>query len=96
LGDFGVTGYLVDPKISLVRLNADGTTTTIATKDDWSTGGQAAQIANAASAVGAFSLVSGSKDAALIANVETGLYTIVVEGVSGGTGTALAEVYSLE
>jgi hypothetical protein len=45
------------------------------------------------SAVGAFALPTGSKDAALVATLGPGSYTAVVSGVSNTTGTALVEMY---
>lgn len=89
LAGFGVGGALADPTITLYRGG-----TVVATNDNWSAGPEAAELAFAASAVGAFPLPSGSRDAALLATLPAGSYTAVVSGVGNTTGTALVEIYS--
>jgi hypothetical protein len=81
------TGTLADPRVRVVKDGVD-----IASNDDW--GGDAAIIA-AQSQTGAFALAGDSRDAALIATLEPGLYTAIVSGADGGTGLALVEAYSL-
>ncbi len=83
LTGFGVAGALADPSLSLVSGTA-----TVATNDNW-----LATDAATMSAVGAFSLPSGSKDSALVATVSTGAYTSPVTPLGGGSGVALLEVY---
>ena len=56
---------------------------------------EAARRRFTATASGAFPLVAGSRDAALVVNLPEGGYTVQVSGVAGGTGVALVEVYSL-
>jgi len=89
LGDFGVSGTLGDPILSLY--NKDGVV--IAQNDNWSSGTDAAAIAAAASQVQAFPLVQGSKDAALLLYLAPGSYTAIVRGVGDTTGVALVEAY---
>jgi len=43
--------------------------------------------------LGAFGLGSGSKDAALLVELDPGVYTAQVAGASGGSGEALVEIY---
>ena len=45
--------------------------------------------------VGAFSLTAGSRDAALVAALSAGAYTVQVSGVNNLTGEALVEIYEL-
>jgi hypothetical protein len=52
-------------------------------------------IVNTASAVGAFTLPSGSKDAAFLLYLPSGTYTAQVSGVNSTTGVALVEVYEV-
>jgi hypothetical protein len=59
--------------------------------NDW---GGTAELSAAFSQVGAFTLPSGSKDAALLVTLPAGNYSVQVNGV-GGTGTALVEVYEV-
>jgi len=91
LGAYGVPGVLADPKLELTTLQG----TSLAANDDWGSS-DAAAIAAAASAAGAFALDGGSKDAALIATLPAGSYTAIAKGVSDTTGIALVEVYDLD
>lgn len=94
LADFGVTGFLEDPKLVLYR-GTEGGEEIINLNDDWSDAPNAAAIAEAAAEVGAFSLVPGSADAVVLTVLPPGKYTAQVEGADGGIGEALVEVYRL-
>lgn len=87
LGNFGVTGFLADPKVELFS-----GPTKANENDDWNGN---AQIAAATTQVGAFAFSStGSKDAALYnPGFATGSYSVQITGNNGGTGVALAEIY---
>ena len=91
LAAFGVTGTLAAPVLTL----ASGSTI-VATNRGWSTAANAAQIASAAAATGAFALAAGSGDSALLATLAPGGYTAKVEGAGGTTGVALVEVYEVD
>ena len=84
---FGVQGVLANPKITVFSGNNP-----IATNDDWD-----ASLAGTMSAVGAFPLTAGGKDAALLLVVDAQGkgYTVQVVGADGGTGEALIEVYEI-
>lgn len=87
LAAFGVPGTLVDPKLEI--FNNIGVK--VAENDNWS-----ADLAATFASVGAFSLPTGSKDAALVTSLDAGKsYTVQVQGVAGGTGEALIEIYEL-
>jgi len=88
LANFGVTGVLADPALTLYS-----GTTALATNDNWSSAANSAEVAATAAAVGAFALTNGSKDAAILTTLPAGAYTAVVSGVGGTTGTALVEFY---
>ncbi len=88
LAGFGVTGALGDPQLMLLR-----GATTVAANDNWSAAANAGEVAAAAARVGAFALAPGSRDAALLATLTPGGYTVQVVGVAGATGTVLVEVY---
>ncbi len=86
LGAFGVPATLVDPKLELfsdagVKLTEN---------DNW-----VATLAATFTAVGAFQLDVGSRDAALLALLAPGSYTVQVSGVANGTGEALIEIYEV-
>lgn len=90
LGAFAVPSPLPDPSLTLV----DETGRTLAENDDWFPSDGALPAAFAAT--GAFALPAGSRDAALVACLPPGSYTVLVrsaDAVSGGT--VLAELYDL-
>jgi hypothetical protein len=91
LAVFGFTGALSDPRIVLY----DGAGRIVAENDNWSATGDAdaALIADAATRVSAFPLVSGSRDAALLKTLAPGVYTVHVSGVGGVSGISLLEIY---
>lgn len=84
LTGFGVEGAVANPKLQI--FNAAGAV--ILENDDWS----GADTAAAFTAVSAFSLPVGSKDAALVTTLAPGAYTMQVTA-GNETGIALAEVY---
>lgn len=94
LEDFGVTGVLTDPQITVFRRNPDsGLDEAILHCDNWDTMPGAGTTATAAAAVGAFPLAAGSADAAFVVTLEPGVYTVHAAGVDATVGTALVEVY---
>ncbi len=91
LAQFGVTGVLSDPDLTLNQSNSNGSSTVLATNAGWGGNGL---IASTASAVGAFAWKSAtSSDSALVKSIAEGAYTAQVVGGSGDAGVALAEVY---
>ena len=84
LGSFGVAGALPDPKLKVVDQNG----AEIAANDDWRA--NQTDIQNQAPVLAP----SRDEEAALIASVAPGLYTVVVEG-KGATGVATVEIYAL-
>jgi hypothetical protein len=85
LGDFGVQGFLANPKLDLV--NASGTV--LRSNDSWKSS-QAAQIqaVNLAPKYDA--------EAALVHTLPPGQYTAVVSGVNRTIGVGLVEVYNIQ
>jgi hypothetical protein len=86
---YGVAGVLSDPRLTLI----DSRGKTVLTVDDWSPAGT---LPAEMQRVGAFALDPGSKDAAVLATVAPGNYTVMVEGVGGATGVALVEIYDVD
>lgn len=83
---FGLKGVVNDPKLTLFRADS----AKIAENDDW----DGAPVLSAAfAAVGAFALPRDSRDAALLATLAPGSYTVQVTGAKSATGTALVEIY---
>jgi hypothetical protein len=92
LAQFGVTGVLADPQLSLFR---EGNPTALQQNDNWLTAPNAAQVGLAAGTAGAFALPANSRDAALLVTLEPGTYTAQVSGVGNTTGVALVEIYEV-
>lgn len=94
LGAFGVPGTLADPKLELYS-----GANKVAENDNWGTpvgsASTGAQLAAAFAGAGAFALPEGSRDAALLANLAPGSYTLQVSGVGNTVGAALVEVYDV-
>jgi hypothetical protein len=96
LTPYGVTNVIADPMLTLLN----SANTTVASNDDWQTTaiGQAsaADIAAAATRVGAFALPAGSRDSALITTLNSGPYTTSMARTNATTGVALTEIYDLD
>jgi hypothetical protein len=87
------TSFRVSNALSAARLEIFKGATSIAGGGDWGAAADAAAIAEAAVAVGAFPLARDSRDAALLLTLEPGAYTAVVTGQGVAAGVALVEVY---
>jgi hypothetical protein len=86
---YGITNYLPDPKFTLYKGSSP-----LFTNDNWSsTSSNQAIVATTGSAVGAFALVAGSRDAAAVYDLPAGAYTAVITGAPGTSGEVLLEVY---
>jgi len=92
LTQFGVTGALTQPSVSVIN---HGSGATVASNTVWGTGPNPSLITSTGAVVGAFALASGSADSAVVANLTPGAYTAEVSGVNNTTGVALAEVYEV-
>jgi len=89
LAQFGVANPIADPQIQLYQ--ADGRPRVGSFSDDWDV-----SSLPAFTSTGAFSLETGSKDAAFYSVLNPGSYTVVLTGKSGESGTALIEVYEYD
>lgn len=85
LTGFGVASALTDPKLRLF----DQARRLLGENDDWNNSETARSTA---ARVGAFPLLSGSRDAVIQATLAAGTYTVEVDP-NGGSGAALVEVY---
>lgn len=96
LANFGLPAASLLPDPQLKLLNGAGVT--LATNDNWAAGDDAAVIAAASTAAGAFPLANGSKDSAIIIMLAPGAYTAQLSGVgsTNNTGIALVEVYDVD
>lgn len=86
-----VDGYLADPQIHVHRLvSAEAGWSLVAENDDWDHTAETAALFQSA---GMGALGSDSKDAALVLNLQPGIYTAQISGVGGTTGIGLVEIY---
>ena len=83
---FSLTGVLTNPQLQLFNSNG----VLVLANDNWST-----DDASTMSAVGAFPLVNGSLDSALVATLSPGVYTAQVSGVNNASGVAILEIYDV-
>ena len=88
---FYVANALTDPTLSVFN----SSTSVLASNDNWGTpASNANAVTTADAATGAFALTSTtSLDAALVASLTPGSYTVQVAGKNGATGNVIAEVY---
>ena len=91
---FNLGDVLADPRIELRQGQA-----LEASNDDWSIpfgrGVGAQTLAETFALVGAFPLLPGSRDAALLVTLAPGNYTAEVKGTPGAAGLTLVEVYEV-
>ena len=85
LAQFGVSGALADPVVTLV----DGNGTVIQSNNDWKNTQQAAAIQKSGFAP------PNDVEAAILATVLPGNYTAILSGNAGATGIGLVEIYKL-
>lgn len=90
LAAFGVTGVLANPQIVLNQGGA-----VIGSNDDWWRESGSQSLPAVFATAGAFSLVVGTSDAAMVATLQPGSYTVTVSSANGGTGVALVEIYEV-
>jgi TonB family protein len=88
LGGFGVAGAVANPQLRLFSSRSNE----LGFNDDWF---PAANWSEAFASVGAFSLGSASRDAALLVSLPAGTYTAQASGVNNTTGVALIEIYDV-
>ncbi len=89
LGIFGVQGVVANPYLQLY----DGSGRLVLANTGWNGD---SSLAAAFAEVGAFPLAVGSSDAAALAVLPPGSYTLQVGGTGGQAGVALAEVYDAD
>jgi hypothetical protein len=88
LTQFGLNGTMVDPTLSVSPL---GSTTVVASNDDWAGN---ATVSSTATAVSAFPwTATTSKDAATVASLSGGTYTVLAAGKADTSGLVLTEIY---
>jgi hypothetical protein len=84
---FNVPGAVADPQLTLYSGPAP-----LRQNDNW---GGTAELAAAFAQVGAFALAAVTRDAAIVADLAPGSYTVEVRGVNGADGLVLVEIYEV-
>jgi hypothetical protein len=88
LTNFGIAGALADPALTIYQDSK-----AIATNEGWA---NSAAITTAAIQTGAFTLPSGSKDAAELLTLNPGAYTAQIKSAkNASSGVALIEIYEV-
>ena len=96
LAEFGVADVLADPQITLWQRRPDGTSTVVATNNNWQDDDQSSLAIAAGRHAGAFALAAGSADAALLRTLPAGTYSVVLSSADQSVGTGLVEVYLVQ
>jgi hypothetical protein len=91
LTQFGFTSALTQTQLQLISSSNQ----VLAQNTGWGTSADASTIAAAAAQVGAFPLVSGSGDSAMIVSLAPGSYTAQINPIGSAGGIAIIEVYEL-
>lgn len=89
---FGVAGALAQPVLRIL----DDKGRELARNSGWETSPDADDIPDFTKAVGAFPFAKGSKDAALLAHLPAGQFTLQISSANTGTGVGLVELYELD
>ena len=87
---FGVSGALTQPALTLFSGSQS-----VAGNRGWNAALNAAEIRATAGRVGAFPLIEGNRDTALLVSVPPGSYALQVSGENASTGVALIEIYEV-
>lgn len=91
LASFGITGFLPDPMLTVYQGS-----TKVVSNDNWGTFSDQAGLETARVAAGAFPLNVGSKDAALVANLNAGSAYTTQTTSRTGSGLALFQLYDVD
>jgi hypothetical protein len=89
LAAYGVTGTLADPVLAVF----DAAGRAVFRNDNWTDA--AAENRTAAARAGAFALAEGSRDAAVVAVLDPGVYSVQVSPAAEATGLSLIEIYEV-
>jgi len=86
LAAYGIANPLANPTLTLVRASDQAM---LATNDDWTAAPNAAQISASGFAP------SNALESAILITLNPGVYTAIVSGAGGATGTGIFEIYPL-
>ena len=89
---FGVAGALAQPVLHIL----DDKGRELARNSAWESGPDGDDLAGLRKAVGAFPFAKGSKDAALLARLPAGQFTLQISSANTGTGVGLVELDEID
>jgi len=89
---FGVGDAIADPRMTVRRLIGNESFE-VAANDNWRDGNDVEALRARFASVGAFDFEDSVLDAALDLSLSPGSYSVIADGVGGGTGVALVELY---
>jgi hypothetical protein len=89
LAKFGLNGVNGDPVLGLY----DSSGRLLGGNDNWVS--DSAALTQATASVGAFAFDAASRDAAVLATLPAGAYTVQLTGAGSASGVALIEIYEL-
>lgn len=89
LAKFGLSGVNTDPVLGLY----DTAGRLLGGNDNWVS--DSASLTQATASVGAFAFEAASRDAAVLATLPAGAYTVQLTGAGAASGVALIEIYEL-
>lgn len=92
LSSRGIANVVSDPKITLY---SHGKSEPVGQNDDWANASNASEVAISAQLVGASPFASNSRDAAMLVELPSGLYTAHITNGDGTAGTALVEIFDV-
>lgn len=93
LRNLGIPDAISNPRLQVMWYQPSGDIA-LGANDDWEDD-DAAAVTAATQATGVFPFATGSLDAALVIDLQPGVYTVLVSGVGGALGTGLVEVYEV-
>jgi hypothetical protein len=86
LTPLGLTGVLADPRLEVLN----SSNVRVGLSDNWDPA-----LAATMTSAGAFALLNGSRDSALVLTLPVGSYSAIMSGADGGTGQGIIELYEL-
>jgi len=95
LEKFGITNFLPEPAVQIYDSNGQPYSNGYVYANPVTGVSAESDLRDSTSKAGAFALVSGAKDIAMLQSMKPGLYTVAVTGANDSEGVALLEFYEV-
>ena len=92
LAMFGASGYVPDPQLSIFNSSS----VELFRNNGWESGPDGVSLPAYSKSVGAFPLITGSRDSALASQISGGGYTVQITSPTDRAGVGLVELYELD